>query len=73
MIPEYRIGMKQKLPRDRFGDKITAGCTVSVQMAGEFPVYEKDGELWFEPYGKPERPMDYFMNDMMILTKEPRK
>ena len=29
----------------------------------------EDGELWFEPYGKPERPMEYFSNDMIIVSR----
>lgn len=56
-------------PKDAFDNIIEAGDIVDVQTAGEFEVYEEKGELWFTPYGKPERPMEYFMNDMIIVKK----
>jgi len=54
------------IPVDKLGNDITEGSMVDVQKAGIFPVYKKDGELWFEPYGKPDRVMAYFSNDLIV-------
>jgi hypothetical protein len=61
--------MLAQIPVDTFGKPISAGDSVDVQNAGTFVVYEKDGDLWFEPYGKPERVRHYFSNDLIKVEK----
>lgn len=52
-------------PVDKFGETISAGDLVDVQRAGVHEVWEEAGELWFKPYGEPERVKEYFSNDLI--------
>lgn len=52
-------------PIDRFGETISAGDRVDVQQAGVHEIWEEAGELWFKPYGEPEKVKEYFSNDLI--------
>lgn len=52
-------------PLDKFSKPILAGDLVDVQRAGVHEVWEESGELWFKPYGDPERVKEYFSNDLI--------
>lgn len=52
---------------DKFDRVISVGDYVDVQLSGITQVYSKDGELYFKPYGKEERVMDYFSNDLELV------
>jgi hypothetical protein len=54
---------------DRFDKEIKAGDVLDVQRAGHHVVYEEDGDLWFTPYGKPDRVRDYFRNDIVLVDE----
>jgi hypothetical protein len=50
---------------DKFSKPILAGDRVDVQQAGVHETWADHGELWFAPYGKPERVKEYFSNDLI--------
>lgn len=54
-------------PVDKFNKPIFAGDQVDVQRAGVHEVWEDHGELWFAPYGDPERVKSYFSNDLIKI------
>lgn len=67
---EYEEEIKPELSKilDKYGNEIRSGDELGVQdLPQPVPVYEKDGELYFNPYGKEERVRDYFMNDIYLL------
>lgn len=52
---------------DRDGKRVTAGSRLSVQDVPEpVEVYESEGDLYFQPYGKPERVREYFSDDIWV-------
>ena len=52
---------------DRFDRVISVDDYVDVQLSGITQVYSKGGELYFKPYGKEEKVMDYFSNDLELV------
>ena len=67
---EYIEEIKPELSKilDKYGNEIRPGDELGVQeLPQPVPVYERNGELYFKPYGEEERVRDYFMNDLYLI------